>query len=81
MSEHEHFCTCGDKECKFNPRNHNMGCDPCIQKNLSEGEIPSCFFHLVHDDTSELQEFTMGSFVKYYQKYADEKGAPASENA
>ena len=42
-----HFCTCTDRTCPLNPANHSKGCDPCIQKCLKQGEIPSCFFHAV----------------------------------
>jgi hypothetical protein len=66
MESREHFCTCGDLKCKLHPRNHDRGCDPCIQKNLKRREIPSCFFRLVHDDLSGLKEFTIESFVKFY---------------
>jgi hypothetical protein len=68
MADYEHFCSCKDISCKLNPINHNLGCDPCIKKNLKAGEIPSCFFHLVNDDLSQLQEFTVESFVKFYRE-------------
>ncbi|QIB69353.1 hypothetical protein Ami103574_08455 [Aminipila butyrica] len=68
MAEREHFCTCTDTACKLNPCNHDLGCDPCIKKNLREGEIPSCFFHLVREDISELSEFTLESFTDFYLK-------------
>ncbi|WHH59855.1 DUF6485 family protein [Petroclostridium sp. X23] len=66
MTNHKHFCTCKDTNCKLHPFNHNLGCDPCIRKNLNAGEIPSCFFHLIDDDISHLSEFTIESFVKFY---------------
>ena len=37
------FCTCTDTKCPFHPSNHDMGCTPCIAKNLKEREIPTCF--------------------------------------
>lgn len=48
-SRKQHFCSCGDLECPFNPNNpanaeKNMGCDACIRKNLSYGEVPTCMF-------------------------------------
>jgi hypothetical protein len=43
-----------------------MGCDPCIRKNLNKGEMPGCFFHLVNDDTSKADDFTIDGFVKFY---------------
>ena len=39
------FCTCTDLACPCHPANHDRGCDLCIQKNLRQGEVPSCFFH------------------------------------
>lgn len=68
MINQKHFCACKDTKCKLHPSNHNLGCDPCIKKNLKAGEIPSCFFHLIDDDISELKEFTIESFVKFYLK-------------
>jgi|GEM_PF-4908560 hypothetical protein len=29
-------------------------------------EMPGCFFHLVNDDTSKLDDFTIDGFVKFY---------------
>lgn len=62
----KHFCTCRDLDCKLNPANHDLGCDPCIQKNLKQGEIPGCFFRLISDDLSSLEEFTVKDFVDFY---------------
>lgn len=59
-------CTCKDSTCKLHPSNHKLGCDPCIQKNLKAGEIPSCFFHLFKDDLSQVKDFTIEGFVKFY---------------
>lgn len=47
------FCACGDTSCPYNPANHEMGCTPCIEKNLREGEIPSCFFKAVSGRTDQ----------------------------
>ena len=44
------FCTCADLSCPFHPTNHDKGCTPCIAKNLSENEIPSCFFRKANAD-------------------------------
>lgn len=68
MENKNHFCTCKDLNCKLNPHNHNLGCDPCIKKNLREGEIPSCFFRLINDDISDIKEFTFESFVEFFIK-------------
>jgi hypothetical protein len=69
MADREPFCTCKDLNCKLHPTNHDRGCDLCIRKNLKHGEIPSCFFHLVHDDISGLDEFTIDRFVRFYLEH------------
>lgn len=71
MENQKHFCTCKDLNCKLNPHNHSNGCDLCIKKNLKAREIPSCFFKLVNDDTSKLKEFTIESFVDFFNKEKD----------
>lgn len=38
------FCTCTATTCPNHPTNHDMGCTPCIEKNLKNHEIPGCFF-------------------------------------
>ena len=52
MQEKPKFCTCGDEKCPYNPINHDKGCTLCIEKNLKEGEIPSCFFNAVGAKTN-----------------------------
>ena len=44
MNLGEKICTCTDTKYPMHPSNHNMGCVPCVNKNLSQGEISSCFF-------------------------------------
>lgn len=65
----EHFCCCSEVKCPYHPSNHDNGCDPCIKKNLKNNEIPSCFFHAVNDDTSELTDFSAKCFVDFYLKH------------
>ncbi len=58
------FCTCTDTKCPNNPLNHDLGCTPCVEKNLRQGEIPVCFFrsidhpkptkHWYYEDFAEL---------------------------
>lgn len=69
MENKKHFCTCCDHNCPFNPVNHDGGCDPCIEKNLRAGEIPSCFFKKIDEDLSGLKTFTMESFVSFYLEH------------
>lgn len=73
MTNNKHFCTCNEINCKLHPYNHGLGCDPCIKKNLQKGEIPGCFFHLVDDDTSGLNEFTIDSFVAFYLQHQENR--------
>lgn len=45
------FCTCQNRNCPLHPSKHNMGCAPCIRKNLLLKELPNCFFDQVeHSD-------------------------------
>ena len=73
----KHFCTCPAASCQYHPAKHKNGCDPCIQKNLQQGEIPACFFLSVSEDVNDLTEFTAESFVSFYLKH---KGMPAPAN-
>jgi hypothetical protein len=62
-----HFCTCTDLECPLNPNApdcRHRTCDRCIRKCLKAGEIPSCFFKAVHEDTAGNDDWT-------YQGFAD----------
>ncbi len=67
----KHFCTCDDLACVLNPNNTNTqihSCDPCIRKNLKAREIPSCFFLLVKEDLTDVENFTIDGFVDFYLK-------------
>ncbi len=63
------FCTCGDLQCPYHPTNHKEGCTLCIEKNLREKEIPSCFFKMVNEDISNQKEFTFEAFAEFVYKY------------
>lgn len=66
----EHFCPCGDRKCPHNPNNpcnSICSCDACIEKNLSRGEIPSCFFKKINNDISSLTDFTFEAFAKFLE--------------
>lgn len=69
MENRRHFCTCGDLSCKLNPNSHAGGCDLCIKKNLNAKEIPSCFFKLVDDDISGLDDFSIESFAEFVVRH------------
>lgn len=63
----EKFCTCSSKECPLHPTNHDKGCTPCIEKNLSQREIPSCFFKLVAG-TDKFDSFYFEDFARIVLK-------------
>jgi len=67
----KHFCTCPVESCQHHPATKKEGCDSCIQKNLTQGEIPACFFLAVSEDVDGLTEFSMESFVSFYMKHKD----------
>ena len=66
--DEEHFCTCMRTwSAAFNPNSpgcRHRTCDRCIKKCLKAGEVPSCFFKAVHEDTSGNEDWT-------YQGFAD----------
>ena len=37
------LCTCKNTKCKLHPQNHDLGCTPCIEKNLKMDEMQNCF--------------------------------------
>lgn len=67
-----HFCTCTDIKCPKHPVNHNKGCDPCIASNLHQKEMPTCFFLAVHDDVSDVKDFSIDSFVQFYLQHKND---------
>ena len=62
----KHFCTCIMSGCEHHPGNHSEGCDPCIRKNLKNGEIPTCFWLLISDNFDGVNSFHIEDFVKFY---------------
>lgn len=62
-------CVCRETTCPHHPSNHDQGCDPCVTKNLRLGEIPACFFRLIDDDLSQLTDFKVADFVKFYLEH------------
>ncbi len=54
MKDPKEYCTCTDTKCPCHPTNHDQGCNLCILKNLSQREIPSCFFKTIdHEKPTE----------------------------
>jgi hypothetical protein len=70
------FCTCTDHDCKLHPVNHDQGCTPCIAKNLKKSEMPSCFFHKVSNDTSDVPEYTIEGFLRWAAGKARKETSP-----
>ena len=62
----KHFCSCTDTKCPAHPINHENGCDPCIVKNLKQGEIPACFWHNVTNGVIGTSDYSAGNFAKFY---------------
>ena len=62
------FCTCADHSCPLNPANHDKGCDLCIQKCLTLGEIPSCFFNAVCA-AEKPEGYTYRGFADFVEKH------------
>lgn len=69
MSNNQHFCTCIDYECEFNPKNHSDGCNRCIESSLEDEEIPTCFFRKISADISEVKDFKFEDFTNFYLKH------------
>ena len=61
----KHFCSCTDTECPCHPVNQDNGCDPCIQKNLQEGEIPSCFWNNVRNGVKGATPYSAECFSEF----------------
>ena len=62
-------CTCRDTACPNHPTNHSEGCDRCIRKCQTQGEIPSCFFRQVHDDLTGVTDFTFEGFARFVEAH------------
>ena len=58
------LCTCKNTKCKLHPQNHDMGCTPCIEKNLKMDEMPNCFF-----DKIDPEHKRKGTKTKDYAEF------------
>lgn len=67
-----HFCTCPTIVCPCHPSNHDDGCDPCIKDNIEKRKMPACMFKVVHEDTSNLKDFSIEGFVGYFMEHREE---------
>lgn len=53
----QELCTCKNIKCKLHPANHDLGCTPCIEKNLKADEMPNCFFDkLIRNINEKVQK-------------------------
>ncbi len=68
MSENRHFCTCPVTKCRYHPINHDKGCDPCMESNIKDGQVPNCLFQAVNPDISGVKDFSIKGFVQFYLK-------------
>ena len=67
----KHFCNCFVTDCPHHPTSHENGCDPCIQKNIREGEIPSCFWLKIGADMTEVKKkniYKFDAFVDFFNQ-------------
>jgi hypothetical protein len=60
-----HFCMCHVDTCPNNPRNHDKGCDPCMQKILDLGEVPACVWNNLQKGFNSKSEWSIPRFVQY----------------
>lgn len=72
------LCTCQNLKCKLHPANHNLGCTPCIEKNLKADEMPNCFFNKIDPThkrkgpkTKDYAEFLMKLSISTARKYPE----------
>nr|UWI50512.1 DUF6485 family protein [Clostridioides difficile] len=65
----KHFCTCPVEKCPKNPKNHEKGCSPCILDNLKKKKMPACFFGIVNEDMSDVTDYSIEGFVRYFHEH------------
>lgn len=68
----EFVCSCPVTKCPHHPSNHEEGCDSCIQKNVRKKEVPTCLFKAVHEDVSDVKDYSIKGFVEFYLAHQDE---------
>ena len=69
----KHFCTCTVLDCPHHPTNQEMGCDPCIEKNLEQGEVPTCFWMNVQAGVAGTTEYSMENFSKFCLEHLEKQ--------
>ena len=65
------LCTCKNTKCKLHPLNHDMGCTPCIEKNLKMDEMPNCFFDKIDPEFDKIdpEHKRKGTKTKDYAEF------------
>jgi len=58
------FCTCTARDCPSHPEKHGNECAPCIEKNLTNHEIPHCFWEKIGKTENANSPFTFLRFAK-----------------
>lgn len=69
------FCTCKNSSCKFNPQNHNHGCNPCIKICLNDGALPSCFFRAVSEELKDIEVIEDSSYEAFAKLVLNKKNS------
>lgn len=64
MNKSKILCTCKNTKCKLHQINHDLGCTPCIEKNLKMDEMPNCFF-----DKIDPEHKRKGTKTKDYAEF------------
>lgn len=57
-------CPCDDHECKYNPANHDKGCDLCVEISIEDKELPKCFFQKAGGDIGKITDWSFESFAR-----------------
>jgi len=60
----EHFCTCEYYDCEHHPAKHGGSCNPCIEKNLVNQEIPACFWNKIDSGQDCGSQYTFRKFAE-----------------
>lgn len=58
------FCPCDDYGCEYNPVNHEMGCNLCVESSVKDREIPRCFFIEAGGDPDSIVDWSFEAFAK-----------------
>ncbi|MCL2375817.1 MAG: DUF6485 family protein [Defluviitaleaceae bacterium] len=59
-----HFCTCEYYDCEHHPIKHDGSCNPCIEKNLANKEIPACFWNKIGSEGDCGSQYTFRKFAE-----------------